>query len=382
MDKITPFPNTNVIEEQACEWIIKFEGDSEPSATEIEQFNAWLKQNPVHKKVLLEIASNWNDMDVMAGLMIPMGQSMEPERRKSESWALAPMLVIASMLHWLARPLRRLARPVVGIPALALILSLGLSYQLVDISGNTPDNVYITALGQHSTHTLEDGSIMWLNSNSRVEVLFTLNKRLINLIEGEVHFQVEPDPNRPFEVYAGNRMVKAVGTAFSVYRLKDKIEVMVTEGKVDLAVVKSTLIIAPGDSDSVQSFDLEQYESNDEGTVRVLTSLEAGQSAAIPVTSSQLDVPVVEHEPGELARKLSWLEGRLVFAGESLEEVVAEVSRHTPIVIEVNDPELKKLRIGGQFQAGETEALFDVLESGFGIEINKLSEGHVQLNAK
>ena len=59
-----------------------------------------------------------------------------------------------------------------------------------------------------------------------------------------------------------------------------------------------------------------------------------------------------------------------------------EVSRHTPIVIEVTDPKLKKLRIGGQFQAGETDALFDVLESGFGIKINRLSEGHVQLNAK
>ena len=51
----------------------------------------------------------------------------------------------------------------------------------------------------------------------------------------------------------------------------------------------------------------------------------------------------MDHGPGELARKLSWLEGKLVFAGESLEEVVEEVSRHTPIVIEVTDPQIEKI---------------------------------------
>jgi transmembrane sensor len=114
----------------------------------------------------------------------------------------------------------------------------------------------------------------------------------------------------------------------------------------------------------------------------VLTSLTAGQSVVIPTVADSLVDPVINHERGELARKLSWLEGKLVFAGESLDEVVQEVSRHTPIKIEVADPELKTLRIGGQFQAGETEALFDVLESGFGIKITRVNKRHVQLYAK
>ncbi len=119
-----------------------------------------------------------------------------------------------------------------------------------------------------------------------------------------------------------------------------------------------------------------------EKKVTVIASLEAGQSISIPISSNSLNTPVVKYAQGDLVRTLSWLDGLLVFAGESLEEVVAEVSRHTSILIEVADPELRKLRIGGQFQAGETDALFDVLESGFGIKITRVNKGHVQLNAK
>ena len=83
-----------------------------------------------------------------------------------------------------------------------------------------------------------------------------------------------------------------------------------------------------------------------------------------------------------MTRFLSWKEGKLVFAGESLEEVVQEVTRHTQIKIDVIDPQLKSMRIGGQFQVGETDTLFYVLESGFGISVKKLNDHHVQLHVK
>jgi transmembrane sensor len=213
-------------------------------------------------------------------------------------------------------------------------------------------------------------------------------------MSGEAHFDVISDPNRPFEVYAGNRMVKAVGTAFSVYRLKNNIEVLVTEGKVDLAIVESTLLVKPESSpNGSEAFKQNLLDNPIDKTIKIIATLEAGQSISIPISSDDsinsgsissdsLDSPVVEYAQGDIVRKLSWLDGRLVFAGESLEEVVAEVSRHTPLIIEVTDPELKKLRIGGQFQAGETDALFDVLESGFGVKITRINKGHVQLNAK
>ena len=79
---------------------------------------------------------------------------------------------------------------------------------------------------------------------------------------------------------------------------------------------------------------------------------------------------------------MSWIEGKLIFEGESLEEVIDEVSRYTALQIDVLDPDLKKIRIGGQFQIGETDALFDALENGFGLKVSRLSDRHIQINAE
>jgi transmembrane sensor len=329
------------------------------------------------------LAKSWGDMDVMSGLMIPLGQSLKPRRSKLKAFTLTPLLFMAGIYRMLVSGTHQLFRPFVVLPALTLVIVFSLSFFGTVSVPDIPNNIYVTSIGEHSTHTLDDGSVLTLNSNSQVEVSYTLSKRVINLISGEAHFDVISDPNRPFEVYAGNRMVKAIGTAFSVYRLKNTIEVLVTEGKVDLAIIESTLLVKPEISPRSRAklnknLSLEPLEN----TVTVVASLEAGQSISIPISSYSLDTPIVEYAQGDLVRKLSWLDGRLVFAGESLEEVVAEVSRHTPLIIEVTDPELKKLRIGGQFQAGETDALFDVLESGFGVEITRINKGHVQLNAK
>ncbi|GAC17837.1 FecR family protein [Paraglaciecola arctica] len=384
MSNLTEFPNINLIEEQACDWIVKLEGDEPPTAKEIAEFKAWVAQSPRHKSVLLSMANTWGGMDVLSGLSVPHGKLSKITKFKD--WLCSPLNTLTALLGWIKKVLGHACRPIIALPALALIFTLGSSAWYVVNQTPVHSNIYLTSLGEHSVHTLKDGSLLWLNSNTQVEVNYSKTKRKIMLLKGEAHFDVVPDPQRPFEVYAGNRMVQAVGTAFSVYRLKDRIQIMVTEGKVDLAIVEDALVLTPEltalTNNSQTRKERNTTTENEPVIKKILTSLTAGQSVMIPAVSDDLVDPVVTHERGELARKLSWLQGKLIFAGESLDEVVQEVSRHTPIKIEVADPELKKLRIGGQFQAGETDALFDVLESGFGIKITRVNKRYVQLSAK
>lgn len=383
MNKIASFPSSLAIEEQACQWLVKFESDEKPSIQEIKQFNAWLSKSPVHRQTLLRLAKTWSDMDIMSGLMIPLGCSLKPRKCKFAAITSAVAIFTKNISGAVVSKTLRGVRPLMLLPVLILVVTLSLSFFKTSLRPVIPNNSYVTSIGEHSKHILDDGSVLSLNSNSKVEVNYDLSKRVVNLLKGEAHFDVIFDPHRPFEVYVGNRVVKAVGTAFSVYRLEENVEVLVTEGKVELAVIESTLLVKP-DLSSIKNNALNQNlgVNSTENTVTVVASLVAGQSISIPIRSNQLDAPVVKYAQGELVRKLSWLDGRLVFAGESLEEVVAEVSRHTPILIEVVDPELKQLRIGGQFQAGETDALFDVLESGFGVKITRINKSHVQLDAK
>lgn len=386
MENIIEFPDKNVIEEEASRWIIKFEGDEPPTRQDVEELKAWMSQSSTHREVLERFASNWNDMDLLAELLIPIEQDHKTSTFGLKSlmlWVFAPIMLIGRIVSGLTRPAMAVS--------IVFILGVVFSSWMVLYQRGPADNIYVTSVGEQLNHTLEDGSVLSLNTDSRVEVNYSGNKRKIVLHKGEAHFKVSPDPQRPFEVYAGKRMVRAVGTAFAVYLDHDQVKVTVTEGKVDLAVVKLNVTRKQyvesnrkdlSSKNEVLSEAGQVKETPTSATTEVLGSLVAGQSIVIPDNPTGVMDEVTNHEHQELVRRLSWIEGQLVFAGESLEEVVREVSRYTDLYIEVADPALKSMRIGGQFQVGETEALFDVLESSFGVQISRLSQRHVQIHAK
>lgn len=389
MENIIEFPDHRVIEEEASRWIVKFEGDEPPTKQDIKELNAWIKQSPAHRETLVQLASNWNNMDLLAGLAIPQERASGSKVmgvNKFFSWLFAPIMLSMAMISRLVRGMK--ASPLPFAAALGvLVLSTAFSSWLIVYQPK--ENIYLTSIGEQANHTLADGSVLTLNTDSRVEVVYSDNRRRLNLFKGEAHFDVRPDEHRPFEVYVGTRMVRAVGTAFSVYRDHDKVRVTVTEGKVDLAVIQQNTLARlsneqpPASRNDVQiSKQRSTTKMAQEGLVtEVLGSLGAGQSIEIPEDVNGLMNQVVNHEHDDLLRRLSWIEGQLVFSGEPLGEVVKEVSRYTSLTIEVVDPRLSNMRIGGQFQVGKTEALFDVLESSFGVIVSRVDEHHVQLRA-
>ena len=93
---------------------------------------------------------------------------------------------------------------------------------------------FLTQVGEQKTIALSDGSTVILNTDSVLDIELTENSRIMRLTQGEAHFDVAPNPDRPFLVYAGDGIVKAVGTAFTVYLRKKAVEVTVSEGVVAL----------------------------------------------------------------------------------------------------------------------------------------------------
>jgi transmembrane sensor len=387
------FTNRTKINEEAARWVLLLEDTPNLSSQQIAELNAWVATSEIHRECITSMADSWGEMDLLAQVMVPQ-EMHKPSVLKSSVKLLLPVTALFSLLLGVIKHSNKLLRPAVFAPALlcAIVVVTVITQQP---ENNPVNTMLVTNMGEHMRHDLPDGSSLWLNSSSKVQIQYSENFRRINLLSGEAHFEVAKDATRPFEVYADDRLVRAIGTAFTVHKLEGKIEVLVSEGTVELAIVDNSLVVIPDDFKAVEieqnfaensasskpSADVEYDLNHPAALKKTLATLTAGQRISIPIENENLS-EIDELDTSEVTRFLSWKDGKLVFAGESLEEVIKEITRHTQVKIDVLDPQLKSMRIGGQFQVGETDTLFYVLESGFGISVNKLNANHVQLRVK
>lgn len=388
------FTNKTIINQEAAQWVLLLEDTPELSKEQIEELNTWVSTSNVHRECLENMVNSWGEMDLLSSVMLPQEMQKPSIFSTLGGGLLFPILAIYAFLSTCIKKRNQLFKPVLIAP----LLICAFTWFVVSLNPSEIKReglVFNTEIGESFSHIMPDGSIFWLNSSTKVEVNYTNDYRRINLLEGEAHFEVAKDATRPFEVYAENRLVRAIGTAFTVHKVKGAIEVLVSEGTVELAIVDNTLVVIPDDYQAIKiegDFEKQKnnhYPSSDHSQVttspanvkKMLGTLSAGQRISIPTQSDNVS-DIDELDTSEISRFLSWKKGKLIFAGESLEEVIKEITRHTQVQIDVLDPQLKSMRIGGQFQIGETDTLFYVLESGFGISVNKLNDNHVQLRVK
>lgn len=107
--------------------------------------------------------------------------------------------------------------------AVVCTLLITTTYLITNKMGNRTKNsaltntLYVPA-GQRVKITLQDGTEVWLNSQTTMTypAVFNDKERKVR-IEGEAFFDVAKDAERPFIVSARNLNMKALGTQFNVY---------------------------------------------------------------------------------------------------------------------------------------------------------------------
>jgi transmembrane sensor len=213
--------------------------------------------------------------------------------------------------------------------ALALAVLVYAGFRAHDAWTRGPE--HSTRIGEHRTFTLADGTRAHLNTNSLIAVHFTNDARVVELQRGEALFDVAPDL-RPFRVIGGTAVIEDIGTQFNVRLEAARVDVAVLEGQVRVGV------LSPG--------------ATPEKWMRVaVDALNAGESVSLE-TSANANAPVIRRNDSEkLTRKMSWTRGMLQFRSDSLLEAVREFNRYNVRQIEIVDPGIASLRIGGQFQA-------------------------------
>jgi len=341
--------------EQAGVYLARLDaGASSEESLEIEM---WLAQSPLHREIFLEMAAVWDDMSVLSGLskVFPL-QEYQPGRVQASgirSWAVAASVFL-------------------------LVMVSGAWFLQSDFSGDTDlaaveeEGVYqrhATEIGQQSTVVLPDGSEIILNTNTELELAFFDSSRNIFLKRGQAYFSVTKDPSRPFRVYAGKRMVEAVGTSFTVQRTApDSVEVVVEEGKVNFLRLSASMEAhtLPINVDSVLH--------RDENVALVAGEL----AAAVTDQTNAVEKKLIQTE--EIEAKLAWTEGMLLFHGDSLEHVLQEVSRYTTTRIEAVDT-IREIEVQGYFRAGDIDGLLVAMKRNFSIEAKEVAPGHILLYA-
>lgn len=341
------------IEAEASAWIVQFH-NTRPTGEDMEAFHSWLRKSPEHRRTFEQLARTWNKLDGLSQLVFA-------EQDQQTTANIAPSTRLGGSLFRF--------RFAVAAAILFVVFSVVVFSVRNAVDYPRPEQFsakYTTAIGEQKQVALPDGSGMRLNTRSITNVSYGEDARLIHLVEGEAHFDVFHNAEKPFVVYAGKIAVTAVGTAFSVYLKEDTVDVIVTDGEIKVAALPEKV------TDS-QAPDLNLIDE-----AETVASFVEGQRA---VFKDKIEL-VESIELEEIEKKLSWRDGMLIFEGDRLQEVVEEVSRYTPIRIVILDSETRDLKIGGYFPAGNIAPMLDTFEQNFGIDVERIKDNLVYLSRK
>jgi transmembrane sensor len=329
------------IEQRAAEWLVRHDrraGEPDEQA----RFEEWLAADSRHRAAYLQLAKTWRESDALKAWR-PRDGSVDPSLFRSLA------ATSSGNTRW---PLLRgwsLAFAAMLVIAITVRLSM------------VPHAVtYSTDVGGYQRVHLDDGSVLQLNTDTQVTVTLAEHRRQLHLIRGEAFFEVAHDPARPFDVIAGTATVHAIGTAFAVHlRSSQDVEVVVTEGRV---MVDSAL-------------------SNHRADAKTPAATPAAVAAGESAVARDSGISVQSIPQPEVTRRLAWQEGELDFKGESLIRVISEFNRYNRKRLEIVDPRLATLEVGGSFRATDLDAFIRALQSSFPVRVQE-SDGVIRIEAR
>jgi ferric-dicitrate binding protein FerR (iron transport regulator) len=214
-------------------------------------------------------------------------------------------------------------------------------------------NEVITKRGSKSSIKLPDGTIVRLNTDSRLTYLnFTAGKTREVTLEGEAYFDVAHDSSRPFIIHTGKINIKVLGTSFNVRNYpQDKVlETSLIKGKIEVSLKSrpdDIIILKP--------------------TEKLIIAKEQDELSASTKTIASIDNKVVLTSitylrNDSLVAETSWLNDKMVFVNQPLERIAIELERKYAINISFKDEKVKKYRYTGVFENVSLEKVFQLIK--------------------
>lgn len=195
----------------------------------------------------------------------------------------------------LGRPERRQLLPKLLAGLIVLGAATAFALRLKYVASKEWAHDYRTAIGERRSETLADGSTIYLNTGTNLEVRFTAGSRRVVLKWGEAKLNIKQG-GRPFEVIAGDVRVSGAGVELDVYRAPMYTNVAVEQG--------GSVAVKPASSAA-------EIRLTGRSGVRISPDRNVESLTATRLTNA-----------------LGWWGGRLFFEGDELGYLAEEINRY------------------------------------------------------
>jgi len=309
------------VEETASLWAARLRaGNLKPE--QAREFREWLQLSPRHGACFESYCADSASIDASLLVLKSEGLALEAERGERRSSPRA--------IGWIAGGLA------VAAAAVAVLL------------WPASAQVYQTLPGDRNTVTLEDGTRVEMNANTRLTARLGRAQRSLELERGEALFIVTKDPARPFTVAVSQGNVRVTGTIFNVSaHSASEQSVTVLEGRVEVS---------------------------NNGPSGAAVALHAGEHAAL----FGIEPAVRTLSAAELSRATSWRRGVVEFEGEPLRSALAKMAAYHGYTFDVS-PQLDGLTLGGSYDLVELESFLNAIEQVLPLKVMRGGNKHLRI---
>jgi len=290
------------IDEMAALWFTKVQDGL--SFSEQRAFKKWLYVNPEHSKAYAQFEALWRDLD---GL-VPI-QNRTCLKKRLKPWfgyacACAVACFFIAFLQW----------------------------QTWNSRLEWAQNM-ATPVGAMREYTLQDGTTLFLDTDTNVSVEYYKQKRLVKLHQGQIVLHVSKDAARALFVEAKNVQIRVTGTLFEVRNVDNHVRVSVEEGSVEVS-----------------------HKRLEDGSVLKLASLSAKEQITLDGRGFVLSSSTLHNDS-----VAPWRSGRLIFDKTPLREVLSEFERYGAKKTVIASLELASMPLSGSFEVERFASFLEML---------------------
>lgn len=300
--------------DNATRWIVLLRS-GQASEADWQAYRQWRAQDPRHEQLCAQLETR------LGVFKVPIAQGVSGK-------------VLQQALSTPGTSRRKLLQGALACTGVALGASLLVS-QRTALGELTAD--VSTGTAERRTVSLPDGSELFLNAKSAVDLDFSGPHRIVRLLDGELRVKVATNPTTPFQLVTPQALIQVLGSDLTVRE---------REGQGLVVALKGALQIARQGLETLQ--------------------LQTGHEVSYDRYGFS---PVRVMSLGAAA----WVDGLLEVRDVPLAQIIEALRPYRGGVLRI-DPAVAELRVSGMFRLDKTEQVLDTLARTLPIQVQRRSD--------